>query len=505
MIFRRIYDEALAQASYLIGNPCGGDALVVDPRRDIDIYLNAAKAEDLRITAVAETHLHADFVSGARELAERTGATLYLSGEGGETWAYRGLEGLEHVLLRGGDAFTVGHLRVEARHTPGHTPEGLSFLLWNTSAGAQPALVLTGDFVFVGDLGRPDLLEEVVGVRGAAEAGARQLYRSLKTQFLTLPDFVQVWPGHGAGSACGRALGPEVSTTVGFERRSAWWADYLAEGDEAGFVRALLAGQPEVPTYFQRVKRLNQAGPPPMGVFQMPFKLSPYELRDAPGRGALLVDTRDPQAFAAGHFRGSINLPAGNTFATWAGWLLPDDRPLVLLTSAAEVEPLARQLFRIGLDRVEGYYPGLEDHLPAELDVLPQAEVDEARTLWEEGEATFLDVRTAEEYRAGHLPGALNVHAGRVTQALEQLPEDRLVVAYCRTGRRSSIAASALRAAGYMNVINLTEGIQAWQAKRYPVERGEGGAAPADGGPHHSREGGRDISAHLESVPQHGS
>jgi len=486
MIFRRIYDEALAQASYLIGNPCGGDALVVDPRRDIDVYLSAAEAEDLRITAVAETHLHADFLSGARELAERTGATLYLSGEGGGP--YRGLEGLEHVLLKGGDVFTVGHLRVEARHTPGHTPEGLSYLLWNTSAGTQPALILTGDFVFVGDLGRPDLMEEVVGIQGAAEAGARQLYRTLKTQFLTLPDFVQVWPGHGAGSACGRALGPEVSTTVGFERRSAWWADYLAEGDEAGFVRALLAGQPEVPTYFKRVKRLNQDGPTPVGDLRMPLKLSPYELRNARERGALLVDTRDAPAFAAGHFRGSVNLPAGNTFTTWAGWLLPDDRPLVLLTSAAEVESLVRQLLRIGLDHVEGYYPGLRDHLPSELDVLPQVTADEAKALWEGGEATLLDVRTAEEYRAGHLPGAVNVHAGRVTQRLEQISRDRPVVAYCRTGRRSSIAASVLRAAGYANVVNLTEGIQAWQGKHYPVAREEGDAPSPDGGLQHPQE-----------------
>lgn len=450
MIFRRIYDEALAQASYLIGNPCGEDALVVDPRRDIDVYLEAARQEGLRITAVAETHLHADFVSGARELAGRTGATLYLSGEGGDAWPYRGLAGLEYVLLKGGDTFAVGDLRVEARHTPGHTPEELSYLVWDTSAGAQPALILTGDFVFVGDLGRPDLLEEVVGIHGAAEAGARQLYRSLRTQFLTLPDFVQVWPGHGAGSACGRALGPAISTTVGFERRSAWWADYLAEGDEEGFVRALLAGQPEVPTYFKRVKRLNQDGPPPVGTLQMPFKLSLYELRDAQGGAALLMDTRDSRAFAAGHFRGSINLPAGNTFATWAGWLLPDDRPLVLLTSAAEVEALARQLLRIGQDRIEGYYPGLDDHLPlpSALESLPQVTADEAKTLREEGEATFLDVRTAEEFGAGHLPGAMNVHAGRVTQVLEQLPKDRPVVAYCRTGRRSSIAASALRAAG---------------------------------------------------------
>lgn len=490
MIFRCIYDEALAQASYLIGNPCGGNALVVDPRRDIDVYLEAAKQEGLRITAVAETHLHADFVSGARELAERTGATLYLSGEGGDAWPYRGLDGLEYVLLKGGDAFAVGDLRVEARHTPGHTPEGLSYLVWDTSAGAQPALILTGDFVFVGDLGRPDLLEEVVGIQGAAEAGAQQLYRSLRTQFLTLPDFVQVWPGHGAGSACGRALGPDISTTVGFERRSAWWADPLAEGDEARFVRALLAGQPEVPTYFKRVKRLNQDGPPPVGILPKPFKLTPYELRDAQGGEALLVDTRDSQAFAAGHFRGSINLPAGNTFATWAGWLLPDDQPLVLLTSTAEVEALVRQLLRLGLDRIEGYYPGLDDHLPlpSGLDVLPQVEVDEARTLWEEGEATFLDVRTAEEYGAGHLPGAMNVHAGRVTQVLEQLPKDRPVVAYCRTGRRSSIAASALRAAGYENVIDLTGGIQAWQAERYPVTREGGGAVPPDGDSRHDRE-----------------
>ena len=207
MIFRQIHEEGLAQMSYLLGCAATGEALVVDPRRDVDVYLELAQSLGLRITAIAETHIHADYLSGARELARATGATLYLSDEGDENWKYKGLEGFPHVLLKDGDEFKVGNIRVRAVHTPGHTPEHLSFLVADGAVTDEPLLFLTGDFVFVGDVGRPDLLEEAAGIKGTAEPGARRMFRSLKEKFLTLPDHVQVWPGHGAGSACGKALG----------------------------------------------------------------------------------------------------------------------------------------------------------------------------------------------------------------------------------------------------------------------------------------------------------
>ena len=323
MIFRQIHEEGLAQMSYLLGCAATGEALVVDPRRDVDVYLELAQSLGLRITAIAETHIHADYLSGARELARATGATLYLSDEGDENWKYKGLEGFPHVLLKDGDEFKVGNIRVRAVHTPGHTPEHLSFLVADGAVTDEPLLFLTGDFVFVGDVGRPDLLEEAAGIKGTAEPGARRMFRSLKEKFLTLPDHVQVWPGHGAGSACGKALGALPATTVGYERRHAWWAEYLERDDEEGFVKALLQGQPEAPTYFREMKRLNRDGMAILGGLPHPGRLTQAQFERWLREGAILVDTRDKFAFAGGHIPGSINIPAGKNFSTWAGWLLP--------------------------------------------------------------------------------------------------------------------------------------------------------------------------------------
>jgi hydroxyacylglutathione hydrolase len=358
MVFRQIYEEGLAQMSYLLGCAATGEALVVDPKRDVDTYLELAESLGLRITAIAETHIHADYLSGARELAKATGATLYLSDEGDENWKYKGLEGFSFVLLKDGDEFRVGNIRVKAVHTPGHTPEHLSFLVADGAVTEEPLLFLTGDFVFVGDVGRPDLLEEAAGIRGTAIPGARRMFKSLKEKFLTLPDHVQVWPGHGAGSACGKALGALPATTVGYERRHAWWAEYLERGDEEGFVRALLEGQPEAPTYFKEMKRLNRDGMPILGGIPHPGRLTKAQFDRLLAQGAVLVDTRDKFAFAGGHIPGSINIPAGKNFSTWAGWLLPYDRPLILLAHPSEVEALTRALIRIGLDEVVGYIPG---------------------------------------------------------------------------------------------------------------------------------------------------
>ncbi|WP_276957069.1 rhodanese-like domain-containing protein [Allomeiothermus silvanus] len=472
MLFKQIYEEGLAQASYLIGCQASGEAMVVDPKRDIDTYLEEAQKSGLKIVAVSETHIHADYLSGARELAQTTGATLYLSDEGDEYWKYSGLEGFKHQLLRDGDEIRLGNVRVKAVHTPGHTPEHLSFLVTDGAAG-EPGFLLTGDFVFVGDIGRPDLLEEAAGIAGTAEPGARRMFESLKEKFLTLPDYVQVWPGHGAGSACGKALGAVPSSTVGYERRFAWWADYLAKDDEEGFVKALLSGQPEAPSYFAVMKRLNRDGMPILGDLPQPHRLTLEQFRQALQGGAVLVDTRDKFAFAGGHLSGSLNIPAGKNFSTWAGWLLPYDRPLVLLAGSEAVQGLVRQLVRIGLDRIVGYIPTLEGYAEGELEAVPQASAAEVKAKWERGEVLILDVRGADEYKAAHIPGALNIHAGRVMQNLQRIPKDRPVVLHCLGGDRSSTAISALLAAGYSNVSNLTGGIKAWQEQGFPTEKGE--------------------------------
>lgn len=470
MLFKQIYEPDLAQASYLIGCQANGTAVVVDPRRDISVYLEEAGKNGLSIVAVTETHIHADYLSGARELAKATGAALYLSGEGGQDWQYKGLEGLKHVLINDGDEIKIGNVRLQALHTPGHTPEHISFLVTDGATTDKPGFVLTGDFVFVGDIGRPDLLEEAAGQAGTAEPGARRMFQSIQEKFLTLPDYVQVWPGHGAGSACGKALGAVPSTTVGYERRFAWWADYLAANHQAQFVQTLLADQPEAPSYFSMMKKLNRDGMPILARLPEPAKLAAEEFQKLLAGGAVLVDTRDKLAFAGGHIKGAINIPATKNFSTWAGWLLPYDKPLVLVANPELIPDLAAKLIRVGLDNIVGFIPDLEGYAESELETVPQVTVLETEAKWRRGEAVILDVRAADEYKSGHIPGALNLHAGRVMRNLQRVPKDRPVVLHCASGDRSSTAISALLAAGYTNVMNLTGGIRAWQEQGFLLE-----------------------------------
>jgi len=257
MILRTIYTDELAQASYLVGCSATGEALIIDPTRDIEQYIQIAASKDLHITAVTETHIHADFVSGARELAQCTGAQLYLSDAGPAEWKYRYAANAHAKLLQDGEIFKVGNIRLQALHTPGHTPEHLSFLLTDTAGADQPMGLFTGDFVFVGDVGRPDLLERAAGIKGTMELGARQLFHSIQ-KLHDLPDYLQIWPGHGAGSACGRALGAVPQSTLGYEKRFNW---AFSVNDEDTFVQAVLEGQPEPPFYFAEMKRVNKEGP----------------------------------------------------------------------------------------------------------------------------------------------------------------------------------------------------------------------------------------------------
>ncbi len=470
MFFREFYDDGLAQASYVVGCPESGEALVVDPRRDIQAYLDLGEREDLRIVAVTETHIHADYLSGARELAAATGATLYLSDCGAPDWAYGGLDAFKHVLVRDGFVLTLGDVRVKVLHTPGHTPEHVSFLVFDGADTVEPMLLLSGDFVFVGDVGRPDLLEQAVGVAGSADAGARTMYASLREKFLTLPDFVQVWPGHGAGSACGKALSAVPSSTVGYERRMSWWSHYLRAGDEDGFVRELLDGQPDAPTYFARMKHMNRDGMPILHALPTPAAMDGVALLEALVDGATVIDTRDIDAFAAGHIAGAVNVPDGNKFSTWSAWIVPADAPIILVCSSARINDLVRRLVRVGLDNVVGWIspdaPGLTQ-VP-----LPRATVSDVRTRMLAGEIDIVDVRNAGEYRMEHIPGATQLSAGRIVRMIESVPRDRTVVVHCETGARASVAASALAAHGYANVLCMTGGVYEWQQQGYPLESG---------------------------------
>ena len=295
MILRRFHDPQLAQMSYLIGCSSTRSAIVVDPLRDADMYIAAAAAAGLTITHVTETHIHADFISGARELVARTGAQLLLSGEGPAEWRYEFAEADGAKLLNDGDMFDVGRIRITTRHTPGHTPEHISFLVKDLQTADEPVAILTGDFVFVSDVGRPDLLERAANVPGTKEASARQLFLSL-SRIRKLPDYLQIWPGHGAGSACGKALGDMPSSTVGYERMANW---ALSERNVEAFVDRVLEGQPDPPAYFGVMKRINRDGPPVLGVRAEPPSPPPGSLADLGLAGALVVDVREPDRVRA--------------------------------------------------------------------------------------------------------------------------------------------------------------------------------------------------------------
>jgi hydroxyacylglutathione hydrolase len=471
MIFKRIYDPKLAQASYLIGCSAAREALVVDPNRNVSQYRDAAAEEGLRIAHVTETHIHADFVSGARELAHRTGARLYLSDAGGSNWRYRYATDANATLVNEEDAIQVGAVEVRVLHVPGHTPEHLAFLVTDTATAPEPMGILTGDFLFVGDVGRPDLLERAVRAAGTMQESARQLYRSLQ-KIRNLPDYLQIWPGHGAGSACGKSLSAVPQSTLGYEKRFNWGFEVT---DEAAFVGAVLAGQPEPPRYFAEMKRINQSGPALLGEPRIPARLPHGSLVSVLAAGGTVVDTRASQEYGLGAIPGTINIPATRSFTTWAGSLLPYDRELYLIVEDKRtgiIDELVRDLAGIGLDRVEGYF-GVEVigewQDTQNLQRIPSITLPEVVRSRGNGEL-LLDVRGAGEWSAGHLPGALNVPVGELDQRLGEIPRERPLIVHCQTGARAAIAASLLRARGYHNVQLFSGGFAQWREAGQPVE-----------------------------------
>jgi hydroxyacylglutathione hydrolase len=466
MIFKRFFDAKLAQASYLIGCPSSKEALIIDPNRSIDQYLHGAAEEHLRIAHVTETHIHADFVSGARELAHRTDARLYLSGAGGRDWQYEYGSETGATLLHDGSRFAVGEVRLQVLHTPGHTPEHLTFLVTDNAAASAPMGALTGDFLFVGDVGRPDLLERAARIHGTMEVGARQLFRSLQ-QFRTLPEYLQIWPGHGAGSACGKALGAVPQSTLGYEKRFNW---AFSVTDEADFVRAVLAGQPEPPRYFAEMKRINRSGPPVLGERSRPVRLGPETLAAALDSGGPIVDTREVGEFGRRSIPGTINIPANRSFPTWAGSLLPYDREFRLIAAEHRVEELVSDLAGIGLDRVAGYWsPDVvtEFEGKGKLQVIPRISLADVANGGQDG--TIVDVRGKEEWNAGHIPNSVNLPLAELEQRLDELPRTRLIV-HCQSGSRAAMAASLLRARGFNQVQLFPGGLAEWCAAGLPTE-----------------------------------
>jgi hydroxyacylglutathione hydrolase len=465
MFFQHVYDKTLAQASYFIGCQKAGVAAVIDPKRDVDTYLEIAKQNNMQITHIMETHIHADFLTGSRELAALTGAKLYLSDEGGPGWEYE----FDHVGLKDGSSFQVGNLRIDVLHTPGHTPESISFLLTDTPASPEPVMFFTGDFVFVGDIGRPDLLEKAAGLSGTMDAGAREMYKSIK-RFSDLPDYIQVWPGHGAGSACGKALGAVPSTTVGYEKVRNW-AFRFAQ-DEKGFVNYLLEDQPEPPYYFAMMKKLNKVNRPLLTSVPQLTQLSNQEMKDAMAKGIKLIDVRNKVDFANGFIPGSINIQGNNSFATWAGWFLSYDEPFMLLAAPSQLDDVTRKLMRIGLDNIMGYVPSTEAFIKegGQLEKANVITIDEFKKAMAEPNVQVVDLRNATEYKSGHVKGADHVFIGTMMNNLNKISKDKKVLIHCQGGDRSTIGYSLLRKEGYTNVYNYSASMNEWIALGNPVE-----------------------------------
>ena len=459
MEFRQFYLGCLAHASYLIGSR--GEAAVVDPQRDVDIYLAEARARGLTIRWVLETHLHADFVSGHRELAGRTGATIVFGSKAGAEFPHR--------AASDGEEIRVGDVTLRILETPGHTPESISILVTDSAAPTEPPKILTGDTLLIGDVGRPDL----AGSKGftAAEM-AGMLYESLHARLLTLPDDVEVFPAHGAGSLCGRNISKETSSTIGRERRFNYT---LQDMPRDAFVRMMTADLPPAPAYFSRDAEINRAGADPLSELPAPVPLTPMDFASRVRAGAVVLDVRPAGPFGTGHVPGSLNVGLDGQFASWAGSLVPGGTPILLVAGdEREVGEAVLRLARVGLDDVAGFLAGglwAWDQAGMPVSKIPQIAVDELRRrLHEEPRLTVVDVRRPAEYGAGHVPKAVSAPLDGLAGLASAFDPRRPTALICAGGYRSSAAASALAGRGFSTLFNVVGGTSAWQAAGYPVE-----------------------------------
>jgi hydroxyacylglutathione hydrolase len=459
-IVDRVYTPGLAQVAYLVADEAAKVTAVIDPRRDIDAYLEWAAVRGLRIKAILETHVHADFISGARELAAATGATVYASRQGAQEFP--------HHPLDDGDEVAVGRLRLRAFWTPGHTPEHLSYLLIDPDAGPDPIALFSGDILFAGEIGRPDLL----GPEQTRQL-VQQLHDTVTDRLRSLPDDVIVYPGHTAGSPCGKKIGEAPQTTIGQEKR----LNYAFQArDKDEFVRTVMEGMPQPPAYYPMMKRVNKVGPALLRELGEGSALSADEVAALQAKGALVIDARSPEPFGAGYVPGAISVGLGSRFAIWAGWLTPYDRELILIFEDDEQFDAAQtELRRIGLDRVAGYLEGGQAAWRAsgrEVVTLPQMIVRDvaSQLVGPPNGLLILDVRDETEWAGGHIPGAVNRPAGEIAQGTEvPVPAAEHVAVICGTGYRSSVAASILQARGMPNVCNVTGGMGAWEAAGLPT------------------------------------
>ena len=458
MYLKQITDEALSQYAYLIACQRTGEAILIDPERDIDRYIEIARRNDFRIVAVAETHIHADFLSGTLEfLASDPDVIAYLSDMGPPEWKYSWTDRFQAgqtVPLMDGDTISIGKIEIKAIHTPGHTPEHLSFLVYDYSGGAnQPMALISGDFVFVGDVGRPDLLESAAGQMGAREPAARELFQSI-SRFTDLPDFVQVLPGHGSGSACGKALGAVPSSTVGYERRfNSAIVNATVHGEET-FVDAILEGQPEPPPYFARMKQLNKNGASIIGGLPGVKWLSGKDINKLIAQNeAVILDHSRPNraAFMSRHLKGSLYAPEAH-FSTVAGSYVAPDQPIILLLDhQMESEELVRQLVRIGYDNIVGYsiFSDLESDSSLSDDWVSTPTITTSDLYSEHLPSRLvIDVRSEVEFLESHVPGAIRIGHTQIAKQLKEIPDQDLLV-HCGSGMRASLAVPFLEREGF--------------------------------------------------------
>jgi hydroxyacylglutathione hydrolase len=441
MYLKRFFVEGLAHASYFFG--ADGEAAVVDPKRDIEDYLEEAKRQGLRIMAIFNSHPHADFASGFAELAQRTGAKVYVS--------HLAPVKYEHVAANDGERVKIGALAVELLETPGHSPDSLSFLVHE---GGQPIVIFTGDLLFVNDVGRPDL-------RDADEdpgALAGKLYDSLHQKILTLPDDVKVYPAHGAGSLCGRAISDAPFSLVGQERKLNW-AMQINDRDE--FVRQMTANLPDRPAYFSYDVGLNLAGLESFSSLPPLKEMNEEELKQAVQSGVVVIDLRPAAEFGAGHFPASINIGVGSpSFATWTGFMVPGEKTIALVVGSAEEARKARlDLARIGFDNLLGY---VKASALSQTEQLPQVSAEDLKASLPNNGLLVVDVRTPAEWQGNHIEGARHVPLSSFAKAPPRLPDDRPIAVICGSGYRSSIASSLLRARGYKEVKNVAGGMTAF-------------------------------------------
>jgi len=473
MLFRRFYDENLAQASYMIACERTREAIIVDPNSDTAQYIRAAGADRVRIAHVTETHIHADFVSGARALADAAGAVLHLSGEGTGEWVYTDTALQRASVLRDGSRIDMGRVRLRAAHTPGHTPEHLTFFVSDLERGENPVGALTGDFVFVGDVGRPDLLELAAGAKGSMDSSARALFKSVNG-FKAEADHLQLWPGHGAGSACGKSLGSMPQSTLGYEKLFNW---AFGEITEEEFVARVLEDQPAPPRYFAVMKRLNRTGTAQQAPRQ-PIYAGLAELEAALKKSGTVVDTRPAAKFATRHVPGTLNIPLGKSFLNWSGALVPGDTDFWIITEADSDDAVKRivdDLSKVGLTRLAGVFRSdvLRDWKSRGGELETVAEIDPQSLRKRSGDGVqVVDVRSPDEWRRGHLPGAIHIPLALLPDRIGELDASAPIVMQCQGGGRSSIATSLLQSRGLSNVSNLAGGYDAWVAQGFEIESG---------------------------------